>query len=111
MNSKAITVALSLFVLGLLGGYLTGTLTLQSQLTDLNLEYSNVTKENLQLHETINGLRAEVSNPKRIAGLESNTGHPIISTHSTPGWAFQGWSIISQEVPPISVQIDTSNYD
>jgi hypothetical protein len=94
MNSKATTVAMALLTLAFLGGYIAGSLTLQGQLTDLNFEYSNALKENFQLKETINNLRANVTNLNRqISTLESNTGHVFLTTHAA-GWLFQGWSAL-----------------
>jgi hypothetical protein len=110
MISKATVVAITLLTFGFLGGYIAGSLTLQGQLTDLNLEYSNAIKENIQLRETNKNLGEDLLK-LQIEKLESNTGHIIYSTHSSPGWYFQGWSTFPLEVPPAQVPMESGNYD
>jgi hypothetical protein len=109
MNSKATAVAIALLTFGFLGGYIAGSLTLQGQLTDLNLNYSNALKENFQLKET-NKLLSDDLLKLQIEKLESNTGHNMLLTHSSPGWLFEGWSN-PLESPPASVPMGSGNYD
>jgi hypothetical protein len=72
MDSKTALIAVVLLIFGLVGGYLVGSVTIQGQLTTLNLEYTNTRIENAQLRETISGLRANVTNLKgQITILQS----------------------------------------
>jgi hypothetical protein len=110
MNSKATVVAIALLTFGFLGGYIVGLLKLQGQLADINLEYSNAIKENIQLKET-NKILGEDLLKLQIEKLESGTGYITRPTHSSPGWYFQGWSTFLLESPPASVPMESGNYD
>jgi hypothetical protein len=93
MNFKSARVAIILLIFGLAGGYLVGSVTLQGQLSTLNLEYKNTKIENTQLRETISALQANVTNLNRqITVLQSNLGHVFITTQPNSGQPFQPWS-------------------
>jgi TolA-binding protein len=81
MDSKTALVGVVLLVFGLVGGYLVGSVTIQGQLTALNVEYSNTKIENNQLRNIISDLRANVTNLKgQITILQSTIKQPQPTT-------------------------------